>query len=84
MKIAGSGAKLARTRSRLDLKVYGMSDTASAEVIRETLVRLEGVLEVRLDVPSRRVAVWHAGLPGTPQAICEALRNIGFRALQKA
>jgi hypothetical protein len=61
-----------------------MKDDASAQTVRDALARLDGVTEVRLDILSRRVSVSHAGLPGIPQTICETLRNIGFRALQKA
>lgn len=69
--------------TRTDLKVYGMKDAAAAQAARDALRKLEGVEEVRIDIPSRRITIRHrSGADLTAKAI-KTLFSIGLRAGRK-
>lgn len=69
--------------SRTDLKVYGLKDATAAQAAYDALGQLEGVHQILVDIPLRRITVAHAPQPGMAQAIVGVLRGIGFRAQQK-
>jgi len=65
------------------LKVYGMRDAAAAQLAYDTLRQIDGVQQIALNVPLRRINVTHAPRRGITQELVAALRSLGFHAQEK-
>ena len=65
------------------LKVYGMRDASAAQLAYDALRQIDGVHQIVLNVPLRRINVTHTPRRGITQELVAALRSLGFHAQEK-
>ncbi len=65
------------------LKVYGMRDAAAAQRAYDALRQIDGVQQISMNVPLRRINVTHTPRRGITQELVAALRSLGFHAQEK-
>lgn len=71
-------------KSRTDFKVYGMKDGSDAQRAYDSIAGLEGIHEISVNIPQRRVSVSHAAQPGIGDRIRKTLLGVGFRTQLKS